>query len=161
LPYRTVGQWIRSAPDVDRELYKYLWADFLILPVDETPAETDAREFLKKIFLKGRRYEVYDLLEFTVQSPKMGRKERLTQAVCAVLEEEMTGFRLIGDEFVEVTDETEIAAIEEALEVTGDEFSNARAHLSRALWLLSDRKDPDYRNSVKESIQRLKPPSRL
>lgn len=120
--------------------------------MDETPGETEARDLLKNIFLEGKWYEVYDLLEFTIQSPKMGNKGRLTQAVSAVLEQEMAGFRLIADEFVEVTDETEIAAIEEALEATADEFKNARAHLSSALRLLSDRKDPDYRNSVKESI---------
>ena len=32
------------------------------------------------------------------------------------------------------------------------DFPNVKAHLQRALELLSDRKTPDYRNSIKESI---------
>lgn len=64
----------------------------------------------------------------------------------------MAGFTLMSDEFVEVTDEAEIQAIEDAFELAVDRFSPAREHLDAALRLLSHRTEPDYRNSVKESI---------
>ena len=66
-----------------------------------------------------------------------------------LLTEEYAGYRVVGDELTDITDEHEISAIETALD-SGTKAS--RTHLSHALSLLSDRKMPDYRNSVKESI---------
>jgi len=43
----------------------------------------------------------------------------------------------------------EIQAIEDAIEYPLETVSN---HISQALQLFADRKDPDYRNSIKESI---------
>ncbi len=135
------------------EFYKELWSNFFVLPVDETPGrDYEVRGKLKEIFLSGPWYEVFDLLEFSIQSNKFGGGNRLVERVASILEEEMAGFRLLDDQFIEITDESEIAAISDALEITGDRFSPARTHLSTALQLLSDRKEPDYRNSAKESI---------
>ncbi len=50
-----------------------------------------------------------------------------------------------------ITSEEEISEIEEALKKSGP-LSNVHEHLKRALELLADRKSPDYRNSIKESI---------
>ena len=49
---------------------------------------------------------------------------------------------------VEITDQEEIAAIEEATKKT----SAVKTHLSEALKHLSERPTPDYRNSIKESM---------
>jgi hypothetical protein len=51
----------------------------------------------------------------------------------------------------EITSNEEIASIEEALQIE-DRFKLVKEHLSRALKLFSDRQNPDYRNSIKESI---------
>jgi hypothetical protein len=48
-----------------------------------------------------------------------------------------------------ITSEEEISAINDALAV---KFSPVRPHLNSALEKLTDRKNPDYRNSIKESI---------
>ena len=50
-----------------------------------------------------------------------------------------------------MTSEEEIIAVEEALS-TSDSLQPVRIHLKTALDLFSDRKNPDYRNSIKESI---------
>jgi hypothetical protein len=52
--------------------------------------------------------------------------------------------------FTDITDNQEIEMIEEAL--SSNDFPSVSTHLKRALELLSDRKKPDYRNSIKESI---------
>ena len=67
----------------------------------------------------------------------------------AVFKSEYVGYRFVNHEIVAITDETEIASINEA--VNGPyEFVNF--HLSKALSMISDRDNPDYENSIKESI---------
>ncbi len=71
-----------------------------------------------------------------------------------VLANEKAAYRFISGDLCQITDETEIATIEEALSAP-DRFSTVRMHLSAALVYYSDRDAPDYRNSIKESISAL------
>jgi hypothetical protein len=68
-----------------------------------------------------------------------------------VLKREHAAYRIIDGRVVEITSEEEIAAIEEAL-TAGGEAPGIRTHLRAALAKMSDREEPDYRNSIKESI---------
>jgi hypothetical protein len=136
------------------DFYRHVWSDFFTEPVDEIPSyEGNIRARLKTVFLEAPWYEVYDLLEFSVNSSRNGNAPALAAEIQRVLQDELAGFRLIDGVFVEITAESEISAIEEALHTTSqDEFAPAREHLSAALQLLSDRRTPDYRNSIKESV---------
>jgi AbiJ N-terminal domain 4 len=135
-------------------LYNHIWADFFKEPVDNIPnSEGLIRETLKEIFLRSEWYEVYDMLEFIINSSHTGNKELFTKEISRILTEELAGFRLMQNLFIEITDETEIQAIEDSILATSDDrFAPARAHLITALELLSDRRAPNYRNSIKESI---------
>ncbi len=62
-----------------------------------------------------------------------------------MLEKHLSAYRFVNYRIVEIT------AIETAIE-SPDTQETVKIHLSRALELLSDRKNPDYRNSIKESI---------
>lgn len=62
---------------------------------------------------------------------------------------EYVGYRYINRKIVPITDEQEINAIEEAI---SSPFQKSANHLKKALNLLSDRDNPDYSNSIKESI---------
>jgi len=44
---------------------------------------------------------------------------------------------------------------------SSDKFSSVKTHLTRALELYSDRKTPDYRNSIKESISSVESLARI
>ncbi|MCR5645805.1 MAG: hypothetical protein K6F96_05395 [Bacteroidales bacterium] len=57
-------------------------------------------------------------------------------------------YRVVNNQIVEITDQEEIAAIEETVR----QDSSIKTHLSEALNLMSNRQTPDYRNSIKESI---------
>lgn len=137
-----------------RALYAHVWADFYKEPVDDIPSQEEhVRAVIRQTFLEGEWWDVYDLIEFLIESPHNGNRDRLRSAVALILNEEMAGFRYVAGQFVEITDETEISAIEDAIAATSmDRFTPARAHLITGLQLLSDRKSPDYRNSIKESI---------
>jgi len=76
-------------------------------------------------------------------------KEPLINNLNQVLREENAAYRIVDDKVIEITDQHEIDAIESALD---NGIQSSRTHLSRALELLSDRKQPDYRNSIKESV---------
>ncbi len=66
-----------------------------------------------------------------------------------VFEKEFVGYRFIGNIITPITDEIEVSEIKIGLEV---EFNGCRSHIQKALGFLSDRENPDYKNSIKESI---------
>jgi hypothetical protein len=128
-----------------------LWLTYFKLPLDEMPSRwSHGIDFLKNYFFKAAWYDIYDFVEHVVKGIEEGRlKTRLNDTINSVLEAEMAGYRLVADEMIPVTSEIELSEIEAALESS---TRPVERHLTRALELLSDRKDPDYRNSVKESI---------
>jgi hypothetical protein len=67
------------------------------------------------------------------------------------LQSENSAYRVIDNQIVEITSEQEIQSIEDALANT-NQYSGVQQHLNQALKLMSDRQNPDYRNSIKESI---------
>jgi hypothetical protein len=81
--------------------------------------------------------------------PQDSRNEQFMGTCNAFLEREVSAYRCVDARIVRIVSEEEITAIEEALRV---KVSPVREHLSRALQMLSDRRHPDYRNSIKESI---------
>ena len=67
------------------------------------------------------------------------------------MERELSAYRFVNGKIAQITSEEEIASIEEAA-ATKDQFNAVSIHLEQALDFLEDRKSPDYRNSIKESI---------
>ena len=61
----------------------------------------------------------------------------------------MSGYRFIDDCIAPIIDEVEIKEIEDVFTC---QFNSVKSHLSKALELLSDRENPDFTNSIKESI---------
>lgn len=115
---------------------------------------------LKNIFtLDLKWYQIYDFIEFTLKfiNQNYSNKELLTKVINALnqlLEDEKSAYRIINIEVIEITSEQEIQSIEEALENT-NLYSGVQQHLKQALQLMSDRQNPDYRNSIKESVSAL------
>lgn len=77
--------------------------------------------------------------------------ERVTSLLNYSLEKEFSAYRILNNNIVEITSDVEINEIETAIN-SAENSNSTKQHLSRALELLSDRKTPDYRNSIKESI---------
>jgi len=105
---------------------------------------------IEKYFFQINWYEVYDFIEYV--SEIYHKKEIniiFKEAINEVLEAEMSGYRFIDNYIAPIIDEVEIKEVEEALEC---KYTPVKQHLSNALELLSDRENPDYQNSIKESI---------
>lgn len=69
----------------------------------------------------------------------------------SVLEREKSGYRLIGSTITPNIDTEQIAGVQRALDSRAP-FAAAAEHIRTALSLYAERKTPDYRNSVTESI---------
>lgn len=66
-----------------------------------------------------------------------------------LFETEFVGYRFIGGKITPISDENEVKSIQETLLVVNE---GAKEHIQKALSFLSDRDNPDYKNSIKESI---------
>jgi len=123
-----------------------IWLNFFKLPLDSVSRAKGA-DFLRDRFYKMTWFEVYDFIEFVVNDASF---TYMADPFNRVLTRENSAYRFISGSLTEITDEEELRALEEALE--DDRFSGVRQHLRTSLELLSDKKSPDYRNSIKESI---------
>lgn len=95
-------------------------------------------------------YVMYDVIEMYIEFQKyQHQREELECAFNKILEEECSAYRVIGGLVVPITDEESIKALKKSLETP---FDATNQHMSKALMLYSDRQNPDYENSIKESI---------
>lgn len=112
-------------------------------------------------YLQSSQYDWYlkfDLIEFAISTlrrstPKGDNNyqqivDTFVMLLNATFKRLDYAYRVVDDLIVEITDQEEIAAIEEATRQT----SSVNTHLSEALKHLSNRPEPDYRNSIKESM---------
>jgi len=109
---------------------------------------------VREYFFNCKWFEVYDFIEFIANAcpDELDYINPSFMEICnSVLERELSGYRFVGGKITQITSEEEIVEIEEALEATKS-LKPVNNHLKRALDLLADRKSPDYRNSIKESI---------
>lgn len=129
------------------------FGDFLKLPIDGIENEWyKVKRRVRSWYFQAEWFEVYDFLEFIVQGLDLdGLRKRLIEGLNIYLEQENAAYRVVGYRVAEVTRAEEIDAIERAL-ADSHPLTSVNTHLSNALAKLTDRKDPDYRNSVKESI---------
>lgn len=126
----------------------YLWTDFFKRPVNSIPdTKKGVLEAIYEFFSSCKWYEVYDFVEYVLNY--IGRDD-VSNAVNGILERELSGYRFVGGVITDITDEQEIEMLESAL--ADEDFPSVRSHLKRALEFLSDMENPDYRNSIKESI---------
>jgi len=125
-----------------------LWLNYFKKPIDTRPASSyDILGTIRNYFFSCQWYELYDFVEFTLCYLE---NDEVTKAVNTILERELSAYRFIDNIFTDITDQQEIEMLEHAL--ADKDFPGVAAHLRRALELLSERENPDYRNSIKESI---------
>lgn len=131
-----------------REFYSYHH-----LPLDKVQLSRSSQQMaLSKWWFDERRrwWEFYNTIDH-LSSPLQAKQEHFRRRCNEVFAFEGSRFRFVGTELTEITDRNETAAVDEALALP-DKFSGAREHIATALRLLAQRPEPDYRNSIRESI---------
>lgn len=128
------------------------WSLFFKKPLHTSHANYAGDEkpsaFIYAFFEKAEWHRVYDFVEFLVKDAPY-----LAKQFNEVLEREVAGYRILDGIVAPISDSVQLDAVNAALEASSTGLLlGAREHLSSALRLLSDRDQPDYRNSIKESI---------
>lgn len=159
--FNRFGTWVNATEESINTLITRIWVRHYGNRLDEL--DRYAPKLISKLkddFLRLSWNEMFDILEFIpnnyIRSDYEGGYENETNKdfisfANDILEEHLSAYRFVDKLITEISSEEEIASIEEALQDTS-KFKPVQTHLRRALELLADRKTPDYRNSIKESI---------
>lgn len=138
---------------------KTIWKNFFLPPVDKISTYSGTKivfadgviQYIRDWYFEAEWYEVYDLIEFIVSMENGRLTYSFIEECNAVLKKEVAGYRVVNERVVQITSEEEVQEIEVALNAS-EQWRPVNIHLRAALDLLADRANPDYRNSIKESI---------
>lgn len=148
------------------QLMKKLWSEILKQPLDIFPQSYPLLLFpIKSALIDKREYRVkggpiveyitewwwvYDFLEFFALNDYDNERNYEFQKNCnLIFERENSGYRFVNGLIAPITSNEEINEIETAIEKSSMEI---QIHLTQSLRLLSNKQNPDYRNSIKEAI---------
>lgn len=141
-----------KAKSIDNMLVRELWEKQFKLPLDELTQLYFVRSDIKKKFLTEEWYKIYDLIEFIATTFSGYAPIKKFVVECNhILKNEGSQYRFVDGLLIQVTSEEEISALEKTMNETRP-ITTVYTHLSEAAKLMSKRTDPDYRNSIKESI---------
>lgn len=132
-------------------LCERMWFNYFKKPLDQLDSKwTKVLEQLRTYFFQCEWYEAYDFIEFVANNYKRNNfRDAFIQSCNKVLEKEVSAYRFLDGLISRITEQGQLEEIELALAKTR---GPVQMHLRRALELLSNRDEPDYRNSIKESI---------
>jgi hypothetical protein len=132
-----------------------LYQNHYKLPVD------DLLPFHSSDFVKDQRarfrtaawHDVLEIVEFlrTLFHNGSTGQQDFDGAINEVLEREKSAYRFVAGKLASITNEVEMQELEQAAR-HGDRFATVAVHVRTALELYSKKTQPDYRNSIKESI---------
>ncbi len=138
-----------------------LWHLYFKKAIDDIPFHLqDVKQEIRKYFFSAEWFNVYDFIEFNIMLSQDDRIQNYIHGIDlyehfnSVLETEFSGYRFINQTLAPITNQEEIHQIEDSLSITNSftSLKSCDTHLTSALQKLSDRLNPDYRNSIKESI---------
>lgn len=147
----------RSYPDRLRtsnfkDFAEKLYSDFYKAPVDTIPsAWSSLKTTIKESYFKMSWHRTYSFIEFIVKMDHRGTKQALIDGFNKVLERENSAYRFVSDKLIQITSKNEVEEIERAI-ANSDQYAAVRTHIQTSLGFLTDKLNPDYRNSIKESI---------
>jgi len=109
---------------------------------------------MEKLF-NQKWYRIYDFLEFLMEElEEMGEltlRDWVAKKANKIFEEENIECRVINYFVVPMMEKEEIEEIEQALRIK-DKYEDVKTHIKKAIEYYTKRPNPDYKNSIKESI---------
>ena len=162
-PYDDNDRAWRAADQAWNIVYQHhCWTEFLSKPVDEYK-EVSFNTSLKGMLIRDDPWHrVFDFVEYLLELCthtyeyedlnyifNKQRGKSLTSAINRVSEKSKVGYKIIDNIFAPISSESEAQEVEIACNTA---FHEANQHIKKAIRLFADRKEPDYENSIKESI---------
>lgn len=148
-----VGSSYRYVSGSNRQTFatRYFFS-FRKTAIDQIPTRwSDFVSQLRQDYFAYSWHRVYSFLEFVLANVEESTAARVSSELNSVLEREGSGYRIVDGNVCPITSSEEMGAVEEAL-AAGSAYAGVSEHLSAAIRMLSDKQNPDYRNSIKESI---------
>lgn len=131
-----------------------IWREYLNRSADKEPhyskdypSTKSLLAHIKTIILQEHWYRVYDLIEFIIK--RTGVSFDVTSNINRVFKNKNIGYTIIDDVVTPISNEMEVESLQNSIDAGTD---SSRAHFERSLLLLTNREQPDFRNSIKESI---------
>jgi len=118
-------------------------------PSNNIIKKSNADKLYKYVVQAGIWFRIYDFIEKYLKIKEQEAAKEITIEFNKILEEEVAPYRILDEIVVPIINEGELASLEQAIHT---EYDSVSMHLKKALELFSDRQNPDYENSVKESI---------
>lgn len=145
--------WVSENPDFNK-LFTSIWHNYFKKPLDTMPVFWEKLyKWIRDYFFSCSWSEVYEFLEVVIYYydgyESSSLKEKFEKTCNLTFERELSAYRFVNGQIVQITSKEEISEIEEAV---NSQIKIVNSHFENALKLFSDRKNPDYRNSIKESI---------
>ncbi|MBI3512327.1 MAG: hypothetical protein HY064_16825 [Bacteroidetes bacterium] len=139
-----------------QQYIRSLWHHFFKKRIDEIPFNTgDLIQYVSSwFFYRAKWYDIYNLLEFSYdQISDFQSKEDFSEACNAMLARESSAYRFINGSISPITSEIEIKSLADGITTTSTgRLKAVNIHLKSALGSLSNKENPDYRNTIKEAI---------
>lgn len=135
-----------------------LYSKYYKRPTDSIPELwPDFLDVVRANYFNSNWHRIYSLIEFMGEhciSKRIGGPDAYTKyfdACNEVFELENSAYRFVSGKITPITSPEEIDEIERAI-ASSDQYAGVRTHLQTSLGFLTDKQNPDYRNSIKESI---------
>src|SRR5690625_3186534 len=153
-----IASWKDQGFGRDREtlkgFYEQIWMFYFKYPIDDLSSFDDLNPnspyaLIKDEILEGEWHKALDLVEYIIKTGPDESIKELIQYLNWSFKKENVGYRVIGKEITPITTPIEIDSINKALQTP---YQSITTHFDTALSLLSSKTNPDYRNSIKESI---------
>ncbi len=137
----------------------HFWGEFCLEPIDEY----QGRDFVRKMLVDDDPwYRVFEFIEYILSKCGGGyewgelnaiynkqRAESLTYSINEAMEKTRVGYKIVDNQFVPRFSEIEQQEVDKA---SNTKFNSANKHLLKSQKFLGDYKNPDDKNSIKESI---------
>jgi hypothetical protein len=156
--FGTIAEVTYRDDKTEAHVLEAVWAWQFKKPRDEMSSAVHVWGVIKSSIFEADWYDVLDLVEAIVKNLERYQthaSRHLPSLVPAsfnnCFERYLVGYRFIGNEITPVDSTAEAEAVVSAQEDTNS-IAGARHALQRAVELLADRNNPDYPNSIKESI---------
>lgn len=144
--------WIDPFTKVDKTQLNFYLCDRLGITLSfyDSTKQLKQIEVLRKWIINCDWYQVYDFIEIYLSFfTKKEQKYRIKE-LNKILIEETSLYRVCENGLViPITNDTEIESI---IKTSKSKYIDVNIAIEKAIKLLSDKKNPDYENSIKESI---------
>lgn len=161
-----IDRYGREKWSIRSKFFRSVWIHFFKRPIDNLQIQhgryygqvdyISAQHEIREWYYKADWDLALDFIEFCVNYDD----NEYTHLFNDFLKSEMSAYRFVDGNLVEINSKEEIIEIESAIKNSG-KFNSVRAHLKRAVELYADKEKPDYRNSIKESISAVESLSKI